>query len=315
MKVITRGYNRLFIKYNADIKMADDSSIHLYLETTVKELLEAGKLSRHTYNCLHYAGLQTMKDVLAYGDSTTSLFSLRNFGRKAYHEILPFFNEIQLKYGILVSDSEKGLWTLEQEPMEQGSMGQEKMGDLLNEAYIDLEAADPKVQTVFMKKYRSAEQLHIVVVDGVRMMLEPQPELSMEENIAYRRMFVGYMQEAIHRMEDTHKTDNNVYALYTNRLHELTPQIEKFSNDTIARHFISTHARLLLGMIYDDMVSRQKMRTMNFLFKMVPTFDLLVPYFDKPLAQYRKLCPNQIMKRTLTDIFEMTKELKAEFDR
>jgi len=55
-------------------------------------------------------------------------------------------------------------------------------------------------------------------------------------------------------------------------------------------------------------------RARNFLEHAAPSFESLVPYFDSPLQDYRKLCPGQSMRTTLTEVFNFNKLLKDQFD-
>lgn len=71
--------------------------MRIYLDTTIKELFDVLLISKRTYNCLCYAGIVTLEDVLKYAESPVELLKLKNFGRKCYTEIEPLFREVQLQ--------------------------------------------------------------------------------------------------------------------------------------------------------------------------------------------------------------------------
>lgn len=54
------------------------------LDTTIKDLYDWGQISVRTANSLHYAGMETLGEVLNSIDTPMDLLSIRNFGRKSY---------------------------------------------------------------------------------------------------------------------------------------------------------------------------------------------------------------------------------------
>ena len=56
--------------------------MQLNLDTTINALYENGLISVRTINCLRYAGMNTMEDVLNYAENPEELLKLKNFGRK-----------------------------------------------------------------------------------------------------------------------------------------------------------------------------------------------------------------------------------------
>ena len=62
------------------------------LDTTIKELLEWGRISVRTYNALNAAGYDTLGGVLDNITTPMDLLNLRNFGRKSYTEMEPILN-------------------------------------------------------------------------------------------------------------------------------------------------------------------------------------------------------------------------------
>ena len=43
--------------------------MRIYLDTTIQELFDGKQISARTYNCLRYAGMVTLEDVLNYAES------------------------------------------------------------------------------------------------------------------------------------------------------------------------------------------------------------------------------------------------------
>ena len=68
--------------------------MRIYLDTTIQELFDGKQISARTYNCLRYAGMVTLEDVLNYAESPEELLKLKNFGRKSYTEIVPLLREV-----------------------------------------------------------------------------------------------------------------------------------------------------------------------------------------------------------------------------
>lgn len=42
--------------------------MRIYLDTTIQELFDSMQISARTYNCLRYAGMVTLEDVLNYAE-------------------------------------------------------------------------------------------------------------------------------------------------------------------------------------------------------------------------------------------------------
>ena len=64
------------------------------LDTTIKDLYDWGQISVRTANSLHYAGMETLGEVLNSIDTPMDLLSIRNFGRKSYTEMEPILNKM-----------------------------------------------------------------------------------------------------------------------------------------------------------------------------------------------------------------------------
>lgn len=137
----------------------------------------------------------------------------------------------------------------------------------------------------------------------------------MQENVEYRRVIVTYLDNAINRMVDGKRADNDTYATYKERHAELARKVEVFSYPEKVEYFMSAGAREFFKTHYDKMREKLSVRARNFLDHFAPNFQDLVPYFEAPLTDYKNLCPGQNMKHTLTEIFNFNQELKTEFDR
>ena len=98
-------------------------------------------------------------------------------------------------------------------------------------------------------------------------------------------------------------------------LTELLPKLEEFSYKDRVEYFILQSAREFLQGVYVQMCKSQlSVRARNFVKNLTPRFEDLVPFFDAELQEYRQLCPGQNMPKTLTEIFNLNKQLKNQFD-
>lgn len=66
----------------------------------------------------------------------------------------------------------------------------------------------------------------------------------MQENVEYRRVIVTYLDNAINRMVDGKRADNDTYATYKERHAELARKVEVFSYPEKVEYFMSAGARI-----------------------------------------------------------------------
>lgn len=66
----------------------------VFLDTTIKELLETGAISTRTFNRLSTAGFNTINDILLSIESPNELLKLPNFGKKSLFEMNSVFHRV-----------------------------------------------------------------------------------------------------------------------------------------------------------------------------------------------------------------------------
>lgn len=280
--------------------------MRIYLDTTIQELFDSMQISVRTYNCLRYADMVTVEDVLNYAKSPMELMKLKNFGKKSYTEIVPLLREVQSK-----KKSQKHIT-----PDYVFALVGDTLGEILREAFETLFTEDNDVTRFFKACYPSVMDLHSKVVGNEKDLLEIHGEFTLAENIEIRRMYARYLEDAINRMLDGQCVDNDTYAEYKSTLTELKPRLEEFSYQDKVEYFISPKVRDFLQSVYVQMRERQlSLRGRKFVEHSAPRFEDLTQYFDSVLLDYKKLCPGQNMMKTLTEVFNFNKLLKDQFDR
>lgn len=280
--------------------------MRIYLDTTIKELFDGKQISARTYNCLSYAGMVTLEDVLNYAESPEELLKLKNFGKKSYTEIVPLLREMTPENAPQKPET----------PEEMFAMVGDNIGEMLSEAYDALFVEDNDVTRFFKACYPSVKELHSMVMGNENNLLEIHGEFSMAENIEIRRMYARYLEDAMNRMLDGQRADNDTYSEYKSTLTELQPRLEEFSYRDKAEFFITAGVREYLQSVNERMREKHlSVRAKKFVEHAAPRFEDLAQYFDSPLLDYRKLCPGQSMMKTLTEVFNFNKLLKEQFDR
>ena len=280
--------------------------MQIYLNTTIQELFDGRHISARTYNCLRYAGMLTLEDVLNYAESPVELMKLKNFGRKSYTEIEPLFKKVQLEKEHQDSETASEVFTLVDNTIRE----------IQREAYDSLFTEDNGINKFFKECYPSVEELHSVVMEKENHLMEIHGEFTMAENIEIRKMYVRYLEDAINRMQDCQCADNNTYSEYRSKLTELQHGLEYFSYRDKAEFFISPYVRDFLQRTYVQMREKHlSVRANNFVEHVAPRFEDLAQYFDSTLLDYRKLRPYQSLTKTLTEVFNFNKQLKNLFDR
>ncbi len=275
-------------------------------DTTIDDLLSTGHISRRTYNCLQYADLTKMKDVARFATDSTNLLQLRNFGKKSYTEMVPLLKKLR--------NEQQTSSTHSATPVRQFEREYENVRLILKEAYENLVVSNDKITQLFKERYPSVEDLHDVVMEGIKSMKQIQSELSMSENVEFRKKFVCFMEQSVTKMSETQCTVNATYSAYQTRLAQLKQELEVFSYAEKVRFFMNSDTYDYFTKLYDKMQLQLNVRTRNFLAHCAPRFEDLVPYFDCPLNEYNQMCPGQHPRRTITIIFDFSQRLKAKFD-
>ena len=117
--------------------------MRIYLDTTIQELFDGKQISARTYNCLRYAGMVTLEDVLNYAESPEELLKLKNFGRKSYTEIVPLLREVNPENAPQKPETPEDVFV----------MVGDTIGEMLSEAYEALFVEDNDVTRFFKACY------------------------------------------------------------------------------------------------------------------------------------------------------------------
>lgn len=276
------------------------------LDTTIKDLYDWGQISVRTANSLHYAGIETLGEVLNSIKTPMDLLNIRNFGRKSYTEMEPILNKM------IRSHAEATPQTKEERFAALG----EHLVKIITEAYTAVTVGESEVKSYLQAAYPQPSDFHFLVMGDVDNMLAVVEDYSRDENLAIRHSYKQFIAIALAGMENAQQAENDVYAEYKRKSMDFAMRMEDFSYEQVAMYFLSPIAKNYLGKSYQEQVeSSLSVRSKNFAAKFLPHFSDLIKYAEEPLASYRNICPGQNMTKTLTEIFQFNQKFRREFDR
>ena len=276
------------------------------LDTTIKELHELGIISVRTYNSLHYAGMDTLGEILDNIETPMDLLNIRNFGRKSYTEVDAILNQMIREHKAVVP---------EQKEAKFAALGETIIG-IITDAYNEVTAGETEVKAYLQAAYPQPCDMHELVMGDLDNMLVVVEEYTLNENLEIRHSYKEFIELVLNKMEYTQKAENAIYVEYKRKSLNLAIKMENFSYEQISKYFLSPISRDYLEKSYQaQLESSLSVRSKNFAAKFLPHFDDLIKYADEPLASYRNICPGQSMMKTLTEIFQFNQKFKREFDR
>ena len=276
------------------------------LDTTIKELHELGIISVRTYNSLHYAGMETLGEILDNIETPMDLLNLRNFGRKSYTEVDAILNQMIREHKAVVP---------EQKEAKFAALGETIIG-IITDAYNVVTAGDTEVKAYLQAAHPQPCDMHELVMGDLDNMLVVVEEYTLNENLEIRHSYKEFIELVLNKMEYVQKAENAIYVEYKRKSLNLAIKMENFSYEQISKYFLSPIARDYLEKSYQaQLESSLSVRSKNFSAKFLPHFADLIKYADEPLASYRNICPGQSMMKTLTEIFQFNQKFKREFDR
>ena len=280
--------------------------MQIYPDTPTKELFAHGLISTRTYNCLRYAGMVTIGDVLRYADTPTKLLNLKNFGRKSLDEMLPLMREVISEnpfYGLTPAGTDF-------DTMDDGTCM------MLREAYAGVVAGGGSAMRHFCARYPGVEQLHNCIMGGARNLLEADGRLTMDENVALRRATAHYSAEAISRMTNGGNANSCTCRDYEAALQDLTHRMEEFSYKDRVAYFTSSDIRRLMQSVYMQMVSNDlSARARNFVMARAPRFENMVPMIGVPLEGWRDMYSGSKNSKTHEELYRLSNKLRDHLDR
>ena len=276
------------------------------LDTTIKELHELGIISVRTYNSLHYAGMDTLGEILDNIETPMDLLNIRNFGRKSYTEVDAILNQMIREHKAVVP---------EQKEAKFAALGETIIG-IITDAYNEVTAGETEVKAYLQAAYPKPYDMHELVMGDLDNMLVVVEEYTLNENLEIRHSYKEFIELVLNKMEYNQKAENAIYVEYKRKSLNLAIKMENFSYEQISKYFLSPISRDYLEKSYQaQLESSLSVRSKNFAAKFLPHFDDLIKYADEPLASYRNICPGQSMMKTLTEIFQFNQKFKREFDR
>ena len=276
------------------------------LDTTIKELHELGIISVRTYNSLHYAGMDTLGEILENIETPMDLLNLRNFGRKAYTEIEVVLNKMIKEHTVKTVEISEDRFL---------ALG-ETIVNIITNVYTEVTAGDSEVKAYLQAAYPHPSDMHFLVMGEVENMLTVVEYYSREENLEIRHSYKQFIEGVLHEMEGSEEALNSIYKEYKRKSMEFSVSMESFTYEQIAKYFLSPIASDYLEKTYQEQrATTLSVRSNNFSDKFLPHFADLIKYADEPLASYRNICPGQSMMKTLTEIFQFNQRFKRKFDR
>ena len=276
------------------------------LDTTIKELHELGIISVRTYNSLHYAGMDTLGEILDNIETPMDLLNIRNFGRKSYTEVDAILNQMIREHKAVVP---------EQKEAKFAALGETIIG-IITDAYNEVTVGDTEVKAYLQAAYPQPCDMHELVMGDLDNMMVVVEEYTLNENLEIRHSYKKYIELVLSKMEYAQKAENAIYVEYKRKSLNLAIKMENFSYEQISKYFLSPIARDYLEKSYQaQLESSLSVRSINFAAKFIPHFADLIKYADEPLASYRNICPGQSMMKTLTEIFQFNQKFRREFDR
>ncbi|MBQ9470229.1 MAG: hypothetical protein IJU72_04680 [Bacteroidales bacterium] len=278
------------------------------LDTTIKELLDWGRISARTYNALNAAGHGTLGGILDSITTPIDLLNLRNFGRKSYTEMEPILNS--MIHG-------RAAQTLTPHTKEErfAALG-EGLTRIIADAYATATTGASEVKAYLQAAYPHPGDMHNLMMGDVEKMLIVVEKFKRDENLELRHAYKQYIDTVIDGMENAQQTENDIYAEYKRKSMELAARMEAFSHEQVIRYFLSPIASDYLEKIYhDEKEATLSVRGRNLVNRFVPHFADLIKYANEPLPAYRNICPGQKMKKTLVELFQFNQRFKQKFDK
>lgn len=276
------------------------------LDTTIKELHELGIISVRTYNSLHYAGMDTLGEILDNIETPMDLLNIRNFGRKSYTEVDAILNQMIREHKAVVP---------EQKEAKFAALGETIIG-IITDAYNEVTVGDTEVKAYLQAEYPQPCDMHELVMGDLDKMLVVVEEYTLNENLEIRHSYKEFIELVLNKMEYTQEAENAIYVEYKRKSLNLAMKMENFSYEQISTYFLSPIAKDYLEKSYQALLeSSLSVRSKNFAAKFLPHFSDLIKYAEEPLASYRNICPGQSMMKTLTELFLFNQKFKREFDR
>ena len=270
------------------------------LSTPITELLNDGIFSVRTYNCFHKKGWETLGDIINNITSSSDLLHIPNFGRKSFVEVNFFLKAFR--------NSQSG--------ETEFSALKKDVTNYITEAYYNITEGESDVKKYLKKKYPKPSDMHELIMGNVYNMLTVISGFSKSENVEIRCAYKDFIEKVLCCMKFAQDIRNKVYEEYNRKYSLLEENMYKFSKEQIVKYFLSPLAKKYLEDSYKKQLQlKLSVRGRNLVCKLNLQFLDMIKYADKPLSEYKNLCPGQSMKKTLEELYILNQYLSTEFNR
>lgn len=272
--------------------------------TTVIELLQAGIFSIRTVNALNCMQIKDVGTLRSFLSSGKSLMEIRNFGKKSLKEVNDFLGSLPKEEGIASKDEVlyNALETIEKDTFENICSAKS--------------VSSPVVAAYLKKHYETPYQLYAAIFSRHLEILNVRPELSMQENIAFRMYHIDIIKAYKSTLQsEQFLGKRRLFESIDLIIYDLTLNCEKFSGIEILEHYLTDKHKALLESKFEELCNaRLSVRGLNFKNTFIKSYADLVKLFDAPLNAYKRLCPGQSKKVTIDEIYRFNAEFKDVFN-
>lgn len=264
------------------------------VDKTIKELEENGIISARTYNGLNNAGIVDIQGLLSYLDSGNQISNIRNLGRKSEFEI----SKIKSHFSSILYKDKYISIEIEIQDIFKNALDQ----------FIDQKCDS----TYFASIYKNRPLILYKSVIEFKDRFEIFYNLTKQENISYRKTCCDFVEFLVNALNN-----NSICITLVEQYKVILENMKKFSSLTLNEDlkFLSEVHHLTIQQEFVHLCNKYLgVRAKNFISTSIPTYDFLVPLFDKSLKEYNKsLCPCRTFSKTLREIQQFNIIFKERF--
>lgn len=245
--------------------------MEINLNTTIRQLREAGLISNATRNSLHRGRLYTLRDILNYiqGD-VTRLLALRSLGQQKLEEVK---NVLQTYYYPIRDTPSKVRWET-----------------TIKELYAR--------NLISVRSFHSFEQANLLTIEDIVLYANGNPQ-----RLLTLRNFGRKSLTEIGPLLDKFPIDKE----------EIDREDDAQEGSRETKIFASPMQQTLIERSFHRISQRLSERASKIWVANFPTYQEVIPFFYKPLSEYRDLCPGQYMKKTQMELFGFIQRFASDF--
>lgn len=270
--------------------------------TTILQAYNAGIISTRAYNVLTANKFSTVQDVNNYILSGRELLQIKGMGAKSKSEILNMLDLSTLTrtntfFGNAFTTTSK----------EEAQMFEEVVAAMP----IDNE----RIANYFTRCYRdNAQNILSAVIDNCDEVLRYRRELTLEENIAFRRHHLDLLKAYADRLAQSDE-HNDLLASVRHNVDRLEKDYE-YIPDEIRVFLLPQHARDYIQAVYIKLGDKcLSTRLRNQRSRYFNNYEVILPYFNKSKESFVNLIPNKHAKRAQEILYNFCKEFKTVFQQ